>query len=46
MPSGREAVAWGDVLAILTIGRLCEPSSELAIELTARDSRHGAKPKK
>ncbi len=31
MPSGREAVAWGDVVAILTIARLCEPSSELHV---------------
>jgi transposase len=31
MPRGREAVAWGDVLAILVIGRLCEPSSELHV---------------
>lgn len=31
MPPGREAVAWGDVVAILTIGRLCEPSSELHV---------------
>jgi len=28
---GREAVAWGQVLAILVIGRLCEPSSELHV---------------
>jgi transposase len=31
MPRGREAVAWGDVVAILAIGRLCEPSSELHV---------------
>ncbi len=31
MPRGREAVAWGDVAAILVIGRLCEPSSELHV---------------
>ena len=31
MPPGREAVAWGDVAAILVIGRLCEPSSELHV---------------
>jgi transposase len=28
---GREAVAWGEVIAILVIGRLCEPSSELHV---------------
>jgi transposase len=28
---GREAVAWGEVVAILVIGRLCEPSSELHV---------------
>ena len=31
MPGGREAVSWADVLAILVIGRLCEPSSELHV---------------
>ena len=31
MPRGREAVAWADVVAILVIARLCEPSSELHI---------------
>jgi transposase len=31
MPTGREAVRWADVLAILVIGRLCEPSSELHV---------------
>jgi transposase len=31
MPRGREAVAWGEVAAILVIGRLCEPSSELHV---------------
>jgi transposase len=31
MPPGREAVAWGDVAAVLVIGRLCEPSSELHV---------------
>jgi transposase len=31
MPRGREAVAWADVIAILVIGRLCEPSSELHV---------------
>lgn len=31
MPAGREAVRWADVVAILVIGRLCEPSSELHV---------------
>jgi transposase len=31
MPAGRESVRWSDVIAILTIGRLCEPSSELHV---------------
>jgi transposase len=31
MTEGREAVAWSTMAAILTIGRLCEPSSELHI---------------
>ncbi|MGH8648988.1 MAG: IS1634 family transposase [Burkholderiales bacterium] len=31
LPRGREAVAWGEVVAILVIGRLCEPSSELHV---------------
>lgn len=31
LPDGREAVAWADVIAILAIGRLCEPSSELHV---------------
>jgi transposase len=31
MPRGREAVGWADVVAILVIGRLCEPSSELHV---------------
>jgi transposase len=34
MPSGREEVPWPTVAAILTIGRFCEPSSELHIENT------------
>jgi len=29
MPAGREKVSWAEVIAILVIGRLCEPSSEL-----------------
>ena len=32
MPEGREEVRWGVMAAILTIGRFCEPSSELHIE--------------
>ena len=31
LPRGREAVSWADVIAILVIGRLCEPSSELHV---------------
>ena len=31
MPRGREAVGWPEVVAILVIARLCEPSSELHI---------------
>ena len=31
MPPGRETVAWSEVIAILVIGRLCEPSSELHV---------------
>jgi transposase len=31
LPSGRESVSWADVAAILVIGRLCEPSSELHV---------------
>lgn len=31
MPAGREAVRWADVVALLVIGRLCEPSSELHV---------------
>ena len=34
MPSGREEVPWPVVAAILTMARLCEPSSELHIEDT------------
>lgn len=29
LPPGRESVSWAEVVAILVIGRLCEPSSEL-----------------
>jgi len=32
MPQGREEVRWDVVVAILTIARFCEPSSELHIE--------------
>ena len=31
MPPGRESVCWADVVAILVIARLCEPSSELHV---------------
>jgi transposase len=31
LPAGRESVSWGEVVAILVIGRLCEPSSELHV---------------
>ena len=31
MPRARESVAWGEVIALLVIGRLCEPSSELHV---------------
>jgi transposase len=31
LPHGREAVAWAEVITILVIGRLCEPSSELHV---------------
>jgi transposase len=31
MPRGRETVAWAEVIAILVIARLCEPSSELHV---------------
>ena len=31
LPRGRETVAWAEVIAILVIGRLCEPSSELHV---------------
>src|SRR5262245_6941145 len=31
MPAGREKVLWAEVIAILVIGRLCEPSSELHV---------------
>ncbi len=34
MPAGREEVPWPTVAAILTLARLCEPSSELHIEDT------------
>jgi transposase len=31
LPRNREAVSWAEVIAILVIGRLCEPSSELHV---------------
>jgi transposase len=31
LPSSRETVSWSEVIAILVIGRLCEPSSELHV---------------
>ena len=31
LPAGREAVRWADLIEILVIGRLCEPSSELHV---------------
>ena len=31
LASGHERVSWADVIAILVIGRLCEPSSELHV---------------
>jgi transposase len=34
MPRGREEIPWSQMAAILTIARLCEPSSELHIEDT------------
>jgi len=34
MPRGREEIPWAEMAAILTIARLCEPSSELHIEDT------------
>jgi hypothetical protein len=34
MPEGREDVAWASMAAILTIARLCEPSSELHVAET------------
>jgi transposase len=34
MPRGREEIPWSQMAAILTIARLCEPSSELHIEGT------------
>jgi transposase len=51
MPPGREQVAWPIVAAILTIGRFCEPSSELHIEdswyrRTALEDLLGVSPQK
>jgi superfamily II DNA helicase RecQ len=46
---GREAVAWAEVIAVLVIGRLCEPSSELHVaeqwyRSTALEDLLGVKP--
>jgi Domain of unknown function (DUF4277) len=46
---GREAVSWAQVIALLVIGRLCEPSSELHVaeqwyRTTALDDLLGVKP--
>jgi transposase len=46
---GREAVAWAEVIAVLVIGRLCEPSSELHVaeqwyRTTALEDLLGVKP--
>lgn len=51
MPPGREQVRWPIVAAILTIGRFCEPSSELHIEgswyrRTALEDLLGVSPEK
>jgi len=51
MAEGREAVPWPVVAAILTIGRFCEPSSELHIEdhwyaRTALEDLLGVSPEK
>jgi len=51
MPPGREQIPWPIVAAILTIGRFCEPSSELHIEdswyrRTALDDLLGVSPQK
>jgi transposase len=51
MPPGREHVRWPIVAAILTIGRFCEPSSELHIEdrwyrRTALEDLLGVSPEK
>lgn len=49
LPKGREAVAWSDIIALLVIGRLCEPSSELHVaeqwyRTTALEDLLGVKP--
>jgi transposase len=31
LPPGREGVSWADLIEVLVIGRLCEPSSELHV---------------
>ena len=35
IPAGHQLVAWANVIAILAIGRLCEPSSELHVAVSA-----------
>jgi transposase len=49
LPPGREAVGWAEVVAILVIARLCEPSSELHLceswyRSTALEDLLGVKP--
>jgi transposase len=49
LPAGREAVGWAEVVAILVIARLCEPSSELHLSedwfrTTALEDLLGVKP--
>jgi len=51
MPQGKEEIPWPATAAILTIGRFCEPSSELHIEdtwypRTALDDLLGVEPSK
>lgn len=51
LPRGRESVAWTDMIAILVIGRLCEPSSELHVaeqwyRTTALEDLLGVAPEK
>lgn len=49
LPGGRETVSWGEVVLILVLARLCEPSSELHIaedwyRRTALENLLGIKP--